>query len=117
MLEALDDSCFCDSGLEEFQAPLGLKEINYSAFCDCKNLKRVLLNEGLTTLWRAFQGTHIDELTVPSTLKEYNTQAFCDCDSLKLVWVEDTRIESLLPTGDGSVGVLRQSIRLGNTLL
>ena len=77
----------------------------------------MLLNEGLVILRRAFQGTRIEELAVPSTLREYDTQAFCDCDSLKLVWVEDSRIVSLLPTGNSSVGVLKQSIRLGNVLL
>lgn len=42
--------CFSHSGLEEFQAPKGLRKIGPEAFTYCRDLKRVVLNEGLETL-------------------------------------------------------------------
>lgn len=49
-LEEIGSWCFSGSGIEEFYAPQNLKKIGANAFADCKNLKTVVLNEGLETL-------------------------------------------------------------------
>ena len=49
-LQKISFSCFEDSGLEEFVAPSGLREIEGGAFYGCKSLKQVVLNEGLEAL-------------------------------------------------------------------
>ena len=49
-LQKIACCCFIDADLEEFVAPPGLKEIEGGAFYGCKNLKRIVLNEGLETL-------------------------------------------------------------------
>lgn len=71
------------SGLEEFDAPPGLKEILRWTFYECKNLKKVVLNEGLETLGdyncrynMLFWNSSIEEITLPSTLKEINGCVF-----------------------------------------
>ena len=46
-LETIGAACFCCTGIEEFQAPPSLRDIGDGAFYDCKNLERVVLNEGL----------------------------------------------------------------------
>ena len=40
-LEALDEQCFADSGLEKIVVPASVRDIGYSAFEDCKNLREV----------------------------------------------------------------------------
>ena len=46
-LRAVGTSAFRNSGLEEFVAPQGLREIGLGAFAGCTGLRRVVLNEGL----------------------------------------------------------------------
>ena len=43
-LEIIGESAFEGSGLESFTAPVSLKKIRDSAFCDCKDLKHVDLS-------------------------------------------------------------------------
>ena len=47
MLENIADRAFRSSGIESFTAPSSLRVIGDDAFCDCKELKSVELNEGL----------------------------------------------------------------------
>ena len=71
---------------------------------NCKSLKRVVLNEGLTTLGRedeveensdgthyngVFEGSWLKEITLPSTLEKIGDNTFAGCYSLEVVWVED----------------------------
>ena len=49
-LRKIGSNCFFASGLEEFEAPPSLREIELSAFYICTSLKRVVLNEGLEVL-------------------------------------------------------------------
>ena len=49
-LEKIGMCCFAGSGIEEFRAPPGLREIGAGAFELCENLKLVSLNEGLETI-------------------------------------------------------------------
>lgn len=61
-LEKIGNFCFFGSGLKEFLAPPELKEIKGRAFMNCKNLKRVVLNEGLMVLGeddRDFNGSSV----------------------------------------------------------
>lgn len=79
-----------------------LAEIEGGAFMDCKSLKRVVLNEGLTTLgeydeylddsnvyYGVFSCGGLEEITLPSTLTTIGDNTFSDCYNLRVVWVED----------------------------
>lgn len=75
-------------------APPGLREISDGAFCNCKNLKRVVLNKGLQTLWSengegAFEGSGLGEITLPSSIKQIGNRTLSRCRSLRVVYVED----------------------------
>ena len=132
-LESIMEKCFRGSGLEEFIAPPGLKEIGDEAFKSCKSLKRVVLNEGLTTLPGGFNGvfqwsgleeitlpstleeignscfayTCLTEITLPKTLKEIGCGTFEYCSNFKVVHVEDGCEASLCNAG------LPDSVKIG----
>ncbi|WP_416371694.1 leucine-rich repeat domain-containing protein [Metamycoplasma hominis] len=56
------------------------------AFDGCKNLKEVILNEGLEKIWaEAFRYTNIESITIPSSRKEIGEDAFYNCTHLKEV--------------------------------
>ena len=49
-LEFIGIGAFQDSGIREFKAPSHLETISQCAFAGCKDLKSVVLNEGLQSL-------------------------------------------------------------------
>ena len=49
-LEFIGIGAFQDSGIREFRAPSHLKTISQCAFAGCRDLRRVVLNEGLQSL-------------------------------------------------------------------
>lgn len=100
-LERIGEYCFANSGLEEFIAPPGLKEIERGAFEDCKNLKRVVLNDELDTLgiddegrdadykpyWcGVFMSSGLEEITF-STKPYCGKHTFAGCDDLTVIRV------------------------------
>lgn len=75
--------------IEEFVAPSSLERIDQGAFCGCRNLRRVELNEGLRYLgstWGCgvgvFENTALKEIKVPSTVTTLGRQTFEGCKSL-----------------------------------
>jgi len=61
--------------------------IRNKSFSNCKQLKEVVLNEGLKSIGRsAFAGCNsLQSVTLPTTLTEIGTSAFIDCNELKEV--------------------------------
>ena len=57
------------------------------AFCECKNLKKVTVPEGITNFgYRAFVDcTSLESISLPSTLKELGRNSFQGCTSLKSI--------------------------------
>lgn len=57
------------------------------AFCECKNLKKVTVPEGITNFgYRAFVDcTSLESISLPSTLKELGNNSFQGCTSLKSI--------------------------------
>lgn len=49
-LKKIGPLCFSKTEISEFLAPPGLRNIDDSAFYECKQLKRVTLNDGLVTI-------------------------------------------------------------------
>ena len=49
-LEFIGIGAFQDSGIQKFRAPGHLKTISQCAFAGCKDLKSIVLNEGLQSL-------------------------------------------------------------------
>ena len=59
-------------------------EVQDAAFRDCKQLVKVVFNEGLTKIgWRAFQScSSLESIAFPSTLTDVEELAFYQCNSL-----------------------------------
>ena len=60
--------------------------IEYHAFGWCKDLKRVLLNDGLSVVREeAFYGCALEEITIPATVKTLEKSVFAENKRLKSV--------------------------------
>ena len=83
-LEMIDQYAFwCWTSLEELVIPEGVTEIAYSAFKDCKGLKRVTFPDGLKTIGAgAFANTALETLDLPDTLTSIGVGAF-GCSTVK----------------------------------
>ena len=61
---------FQESTLESIELPRTLKRILHSAFKKCKNLKNIILPEGLEYINEySFYESALENVTLPSTLK------------------------------------------------
>lgn len=71
-IREIGEEAFKGSNIEEIEIPNAtITEIKKGTFEDCKNLKRVILNEGLKKICEdAFRVSGIESLTTPSTLEE-----------------------------------------------
>ncbi|WP_181817798.1 leucine-rich repeat domain-containing protein, partial [Metamycoplasma hominis] len=68
---------YLDKKTTKVTIPSSVKEIGESAFSDCKNLKEVILNEGLEKIGdSAFSKTNIKSITIPDSVKEIGSLAF-----------------------------------------
>ncbi|QKX31640.1 leucine-rich repeat protein [Metamycoplasma hominis] len=57
--------------------PASVKEIEEGAFKDFKNLKEVVLNEGIERIGKnAFKNRNLEVVTIPNSVKEIGTNAF-----------------------------------------
>lgn len=78
--------------------PGSVREIGTEAFCNCKNLGRVVFAEDnvLERIGeRCFSGSGIEELTLPNALKKIGNDSFRGCSSLTALHVDD-KCEAIL---------------------
>ena len=65
-----------------------VKELDWSVFEDCINLKKVTLGSGLTEIsTNAFRNTAIESIVIPENVTKIGFYAFADCPNLKKVTV------------------------------
>lgn len=85
--------------ISSIKLPTTAKELRMNAFLDCTGLKKLILNEGLVTIYQnAISNTGIEELIIPDTVTtivgSYANYAICSNPSLKKVVlsqnIEDT---------------------------
>ena len=112
-IDHIGSTAFGSSALEEINLPSSLKHIYMFAFSECKNLKSIVLPEGLLTLGdmafmydssieeinlpstltslggNCFTGTSIKSLTIPGSVKALGNDKMIDSNSLELVIVEE----------------------------
>ena len=73
-IEVIGERAFSNSSFTSLELPSTVKSIGVNAFRECKNLKDLVLNEGLTTIdFAAFYTcVSLTEITLPSTLTSMN---------------------------------------------
>ena len=71
--------------------------ISGSSFDYCYGLKKVVLNEGLTVIFRGAFGfaENLTEINFPSTLEEIGDSAFYDCKRLKTLDLSKTKLRKI----------------------
>ena len=71
-IEVIGERAFSNSSFTSLELPSTVKSIGVNAFRECKNLKDLVLNEGLTTIdFAAFYTcVSLTEITLPSTLSK-----------------------------------------------
>jgi len=81
---------YCNK-LECINFPSTLVEIKDYAFKNCRQLKKLVLNEGLHTIgYESFYGCGIENINFPSTVTDIGDSAFCVCASLRKVVLNET---------------------------
>ncbi|WP_224169981.1 leucine-rich repeat domain-containing protein [Metamycoplasma hominis] len=82
----IGNGAFSNSVIQLVTIAGSVKEIGERAFLGCRNLKEVILNEGLEKIGdRAFNDTKIKSITIPGSVKEIGESAFSWCYTLKEV--------------------------------
>ncbi|MGC7185986.1 leucine-rich repeat protein [Metamycoplasma hominis] len=77
---------YLDKDATKVVIPTWIKEIGKYAFSGCKNLKEVILNEGLERIGNnAFSNANIESITIPGSVKEIGYSAFSNCSNLREV--------------------------------
>ncbi len=72
-----------------YQIPNGVTEIQYAAFAECKNIKKVIIPDSITTIQQlAFAGfDSLTEIEIPQSVKTIEYGAFDGCGSLKEIFI------------------------------
>ena len=86
-VEKFDETFVGCSSLEEFNMPLSLKEIGYSAFAGCDKLRVFNVPKGVTTIgYHAFAyNDYLEEVTMPEGLETIGEKAFYECKALRTI--------------------------------
>ena len=75
---------FEESAIEHVELPSTLRKIEYGVFEKCKNLRGVVLPDGLEYLGKAcFKDSALESVGLPPTLKTIEESAFYNCENLK----------------------------------
>lgn len=103
------------NGCSEITLPPHVTAIAPNAFLGNKQIARVVMNEGLTSIGeRAFFNSGIQEIVFPSTLRELGQETFYYCSRLKRADLSHTQITRLPDGGLAYTGI--EEITLPATL-
>ena len=82
--------------------PYKIEAIEGEAFKNCKNLKKVTLEEGIKDIYDvAFAGTSIEEIEFPASISNINRNILGNCTNLKKIRFRGTDVPNLC---DGWIG-------------
>ena len=93
-----DCNCVCDCGALEdgvLYIQPGAKKIFASTYCERKEIRKVVLPEGLEEIGdSAFKGcTALEEIHFPESLKEIGSYAFDECKNLRSIVLPNTNLK------------------------
>ena len=85
-LKEIGSVAFNNTAIEMITIPKTVRKIGDSIFSECKNIKKVTLNEGLKEIGdQAFVNSSIESITIPSTVEKIGNAAFAACQNLKAI--------------------------------
>lgn len=86
-VEKIGRRCLAESAIETVRLSQTVREVAADAFCSCKNLREVFLNDGLETVGDfAFARCALEELMVPGSVHFLGVGAFSCC--FDLCWLQ-----------------------------
>ena len=82
----LGEHTFDGAHITSLEIPGSLKTVDFCAFRNCEDLKKVVIHEGVETIGQAaFSGCKsLTEISIPASVKRYEREAFGRCTNLKL---------------------------------
>lgn len=82
------EACLHPEAIQEVILPDSVKMLGKNAFRDCKNLRSIILPEGLESIeYGAFSYTGLTEIVIPESVKEIQDVAFAGCTGLTTVTI------------------------------
>lgn len=97
-VKIIGEHAFEESPFESFTVPKNIEKINYWAFRNCRNLKKIKFNKNLKEIGsHAFQGCEsLKSVTIPNSVKKLSSGVFADCTNLTKVKLSNklTKIEN-----------------------
>lgn len=76
--------------MEDVQLPSTLKQIEYNAFTECKNLKKIRLPDGLEMIGKwGFAKSGLTELVLPRSVRTVGAYAFHECKHLRSIHLNE----------------------------
>ena len=89
-VKTIDSGAFSGcSRLAFIELPEGLEEID-GAFGDCKELKSIVIPNGITRIGGFHGCSNLSSVTIPNSVKEIEGQAFRDCSNLTSIVIPES---------------------------
>lgn len=123
-LTLLSDGCFSETGIHTLTVPGNVVKCR-TAFYGCRNLKEVILEEGVKTLMGTFaECSNLETIVIPSSMEQITRSTFRGCTSLTDVWIysDDVNLDSIwsslqhvkeLDVVDGDIVYYRERLEAG----
>ena len=92
-LVILENDIFANCGFQSFTVPGSLTKCRTS-FYGCKQLKSVIVEEGVRTLWGTFADCDaLEEVYLPESIEQISRSTFLGCSHLRNVWIYSDDVE------------------------
>lgn len=96
-IEIIPQGGFSGTNIKEIVIPSSVREIQASAFADCKEMEKITLNNGVVSIRNSvFRNTKITEIILPKTIVNLGMNAFEDANQLKKVYFEGNAPENFI---------------------
>lgn len=93
-IRKIQPQAFRESGLTSIDIPSSVKEIIGAVFCDCSQLKSVVLHDGLLSIGSSgFSNcTSLSSIIIPKSVQTISNYAFSKCTALSSVTIDNASL-------------------------
>ena len=88
-VQIIGQQAFLYSNIENIIIPDSVHTIEWQAFCECKNLKSLIIGKGVKTWGTQICYLATGEFTINSDLPDFSTTPFVNCKATKIVIGDD----------------------------